>query len=38
MNSNLFNLNLTDKIMYIYDSQTFLERYGEYVFIYIDTT
>lgn len=35
MNSNLFNLNLTDKIMDIYDNQTFLERYGEYVFISI---
>ena len=35
MNSNLFNLNITDKIMDIYDSQTFLERYGEYVFISI---
>lgn len=35
MNSNLFNLNLTDKIMNIYDNQTFLERYGEYVFLSI---
>jgi len=35
MNSNLFNLEITDKIMDIYDSQTFLERYGEYVFISI---
>jgi hypothetical protein len=35
MNSNLFNLNITDKIMDVYDSQTFLERYGEYVFISI---
>lgn len=34
MNS-LFNLNLTDKIMDIYDNQTFLERYGEYVFLSI---
>jgi len=30
-----FNLNLTDKIMDIYDNQTFLERYGEYVFVSI---
>jgi hypothetical protein len=35
MNSNLFNFNLTDKIMNIYDNQTFLERYGEYVFLSI---
>ena len=35
MNSNLFNLNLTDKIMDIYENQSFLERYGEYVFVSI---
>jgi hypothetical protein len=35
MNSNFFNLNLTDKIMDIYENQSFLERYGEYVFVSI---
>ena len=35
MNSTLLNLNITDKIMNIYKNQTFLERYGEYVFISI---
>jgi hypothetical protein len=35
MNSDLFKLNLTDKIMDIYENQTFLERYGEYVFVSI---
>jgi len=35
MNSNLLKLDITDKIMDIYDNQTFLERYGEYVFVSI---